>query len=229
MKKLSILLTFLTFFAGILNGQTKNQGQPVKSVNVKLIGSWEVWIPGAVTYTATDRAVYQSYSPGAAMNRLDIGKDGSYQWGNKKGRLLDVQPWHAQENRRYYQISDMKGNEFDFWYDESKDNLIVLFGGVGGHAATGSRLTEKITQTTSAPDKKETVQSAKTDEKKNNIVNKLAKQFKVGEKVEIEWKGQWYKGAILQVNKDTYKVSYDGWGSLYDEWVSVSRIREAKK
>ena len=237
MKKLSFLLT-LSLLNGLsyLEAQTKPTPkagqQPANKVNAvktsadsKLTGSWDVWIQGAVTYTATETAVYQQYSAGAAMNRLDILKDGSYQWGTKKGRLSEVRPWHAQEGRKYYRIIHSNGNEYDFWYDEPKDKLIVLFGEVGGHAATGSRWSE-ATASNTAGKIPETKIVTKAEDKKNLT---LQNQFKKGDKVEIEWKGTWYAGIIIESNKEEYKVSYDGWGTIYDEWVKPSRLRILKK
>lgn len=47
-----------------------------------------------------------------------------------------------------------------------------------------------------------------------------------GEKVEINWSGSWHKGTILETGNGKYKVRYDGWGSLYDEWISADRLRK---
>ena len=234
MRKVLIIWIAAVFDLGITS-PAMAQSQKTKSASIEkgITGSWEVWIPGAVTYTAKENAVYQKYIPGAAMNRLEIRSDGSYQWGNQKGRLIEVRPWHAQEGRRYYRISDLKGNEYDFWYDTSKNQLTVLFGEVGGHAATGTRFNGNSShQAGSAPKNNSSVKESKpavTEASKNASVKTAGvNTFKPGAKVEIEWKGQWYKGTILEAGKNTFKVNYDGWGSLYDEWVTLSRIRRIK-
>jgi hypothetical protein len=121
----------------------------------RLVGAWDVWISGAVTYSTDGRSVYQHYEPGAAMNRLEIRPDGGYRWGKKEGRLVEVLPWHHQADRRYYRVVHASGTDYDLYYG-SGDKLVVLFGGVGGHASTGTRLSgsggaAQTASTTSAP------------------------------------------------------------------------------
>lgn len=177
-------------------------------------GEWEVWIPGAVTYLAKDDAVYRQYTPGATMNRLQVRADGSYQWGEVKGKLKTVNPWYAQEGVTYYRVEDKSKNTYDFWYKKETDQLIFLFGEVGGHAATGSRWGSTKTETPSktSPVRKETKSNAKA-------------KFQAGQTVEILWSGSWYKGKILEVKYGKYKVHYEGWGSSWDEWVEEERLR----
>jgi hypothetical protein len=105
-----------------------------------LAGSWELWVPGGVWYSSDGRSVYQHYTPGAAMNRLTIRADGSYQWGGQKGRLVEVRPWFAQEGQRYYAVSMNASTRYMARWDAAKDQLLMFFWGVGGHAATGARI-----------------------------------------------------------------------------------------
>lgn len=51
-------------------------------------------------------------------------------------------------------------------------------------------------------------------------------QYNVGSPVEIEWNGKWYPGKILEVQGEKYKVSYDGYGSEWHEYVTTARLRE---
>lgn len=53
----------------------------------------------------------------------------------------------------------------------------------------------------------------------------LAQDYAKGAKVEILWSGSWYKGFIKEVKGDSYKISYDGWTSSWDEWVGKDRLR----
>lgn len=108
-------------------------------IDPRLAGAWDVWISGAVTYNTDGRSVYQRYEPGAAMNRLEIAADGRYRWGSSTGRLVEVLPWHHQPERRYYRVVHSSGVEYDFYYGDG-DRLVILFGGAGGHASTGTRL-----------------------------------------------------------------------------------------
>ncbi|WP_210412708.1 MBT domain-containing protein [Luteimonas granuli] len=173
------------------------------ALDPRIIGKWEVWIPGAVQYLADGRAVYQQYQPGAAMNQLEIARDGSYRWGGQRGRLEEVRPWHHQPGRRYYRVRRANGDEFEFYHADDGDRLIVLFGGVGGHAATGTRLAGGGLQ--AAPG--------------------ATRTFRAGERVEVDWSGRWYPAQVRKVDGGRYLIGYDGYDSSWDEWVPPARIR----
>jgi CHAT domain-containing protein/Tfp pilus assembly protein PilF len=51
------------------------------------------------------------------------------------------------------------------------------------------------------------------------------KPWKPGDRVEVEWKGDWYQAQVIEVNANQYKIHYDGYASSWDEWVDHSRIR----
>src|SRR2546423_9188197 len=53
------------------------------------------------------------------------------------------------------------------------------------------------------------------------------KSWKPGDRVEVEWKGDWYQAQVIEVKDNQYKVHYDGYASSWDEWVDNSRIRVA--
>ncbi|AFZ01055.1 hypothetical protein Cal6303_2026 [Calothrix sp. PCC 6303] len=48
--------------------------------------------------------------------------------------------------------------------------------------------------------------------------------FKTGDSVRIFWKGKWYPGKILNVGKNSYKVTYTGYDSSWDESVEPARV-----
>lgn len=48
---------------------------------------------------------------------------------------------------------------------------------------------------------------------------------RVNEKIQIESSGAYYNGKILEVKGDQYLVTYDDWGSSWDEWVGMDRIK----
>ena len=50
-------------------------------------------------------------------------------------------------------------------------------------------------------------------------------KFAKGQKVEVLWKGTWYKATVLEAKENAYKIHYDGYGSSWDETVTSSRIR----
>jgi len=58
------------------------------------------------------------------------------------------------------------------------------------------------------------------------LLDNSTSNYSVGSKVEILWSGSWYKGEILEVNNDKYKIHYDGYGSNWDEWVTSERLRQ---
>lgn len=55
-----------------------------------------------------------------------------------------------------------------------------------------------------------------------------AQDYKPESKVEIEWSGAWYKGSILEVKDDKYKITYQGYSSSWDELVNKERLRPVK-
>jgi hypothetical protein len=50
-------------------------------------------------------------------------------------------------------------------------------------------------------------------------------RYVIGEKVDVEWKKQWYPATILRVKGRSHLVKYAGYGSTWNAWVSASRIR----
>ena len=53
-------------------------------------------------------------------------------------------------------------------------------------------------------------------------------RYAVGEKVEVEWKKEWYPATVLKVNGSVHYITYAGYGKEWDEWVSSKRIRRTK-
>ncbi|MFN2511242.1 MAG: tetratricopeptide repeat protein [Pyrinomonadaceae bacterium] len=51
--------------------------------------------------------------------------------------------------------------------------------------------------------------------------------WKAGDRVEVQWQGDWYQAAVIEVKGNQYKIHYDGYASSWDEWVDNSRIRVA--
>ncbi len=49
--------------------------------------------------------------------------------------------------------------------------------------------------------------------------------WKAGDKLEIKWGSSWYKGEVIAVDGERYKVHYDGYGSNWDEWAGADRLR----
>ncbi len=51
------------------------------------------------------------------------------------------------------------------------------------------------------------------------------KVWNVGDRVEVQWKGDWYQANVNEVKGNQYKIHYEGYDSSWDEWVDSSRIR----
>jgi hypothetical protein len=53
-------------------------------------------------------------------------------------------------------------------------------------------------------------------------------EFRPGERVAIEWGGQWWPGTIVaSLRPGVWRVHYEGWAASYDEEVDRSRLRHA--
>jgi len=46
-----------------------------------------------------------------------------------------------------------------------------------------------------------------------------------GDYIQVEWEGDWYGATILEFGKKGYKITYEGYDSSWDEWISPSRMR----
>jgi tRNA A-37 threonylcarbamoyl transferase component Bud32 len=49
--------------------------------------------------------------------------------------------------------------------------------------------------------------------------------YKVGQNVDVNWKGSWWQGTVTAVKGDKFLVHYIGWSSSWDEWVTTARLR----
>lgn len=48
----------------------------------------------------------------------------------------------------------------------------------------------------------------------------------VGEKVDVQWNGSWWKASILAFQDGKYRIHYTGWGDNWDENVTPDRVRD---
>lgn len=53
-----------------------------------------------------------------------------------------------------------------------------------------------------------------------------ATSYRVGEQVEVNWKGAWYKATILESGSGRHKIRYAGYDASWDEWVPPARLRK---
>ncbi len=175
----------------------------------RVVGAWDLWVPGGVWYRQDGRTVYRMYTPGAAMNRLTVAADGSYRWAGRSGRLVEIRPWFAEAGQRFYAVSLDGSNRYMARFDEAQGKLLLFFWGVGGHAATGTRLGRPSPAPGSGA----------------AAPRPAAAAWKRGDRVQVNWKGTWYAASIVAVGEGRYRVHYEGWDSSWDEWVEPERIR----
>lgn len=50
--------------------------------------------------------------------------------------------------------------------------------------------------------------------------------FAAGDKVSVEWKGQWYAATVVKSENGRFFIHYDGWEASWDEWVGSDRIKK---
>lgn len=102
----------------------------------------------------------------------------------------------------------------------------VLWGGSWWNAtALESRAnTTKIHYTGWGPEWDEWVESARIRKAPPPLATP-----RVGIAVEIEWKGSYWPGRIVQKRDRWLRVHYDGWGDEWDEWVELRQLLESAK
>ena len=149
----------VTLPAAAVHGQTASWSTPTRTEQVDpewmknprpvtgggaleagLAGTWDLWVSGGFWYSSDGLRVYRNYTPGAAMNRLSISRDGRYRWHQHRGRIAEIQPWFAQPGERYYAVQMDGATRYMARYDAAKDEVNLFFWGVGGHAAKGTRI-----------------------------------------------------------------------------------------
>jgi uncharacterized protein with FMN-binding domain len=50
--------------------------------------------------------------------------------------------------------------------------------------------------------------------------------WKVGDPLQVQWKGQWYPASIIEVKDGKYKIHYDGYDASWDEWIGTDRMKK---
>ncbi len=46
-----------------------------------------------------------------------------------------------------------------------------------------------------------------------------------GDRIEVKWRGQWYKAQVLETRRPSYRVHYEGFSAAEDEWVDALNTR----
>lgn len=52
--------------------------------------------------------------------------------------------------------------------------------------------------------------------------------YPIGQKVQVEWEKKWYPAKVLEVKGGVHYISYDDYGSEWNEWVASDRIKRSK-
>lgn len=51
--------------------------------------------------------------------------------------------------------------------------------------------------------------------------------WKIGDAVEVEWQGGWYRATVLAAGNDRLRVHYNGFDDSWEEDIAPSRVRPA--
>ena len=133
--------------------------------------------------------------------------------GGEPGAPGGGPPLVRAAGERYYAVALDGSARYMARFDESEGKLHLFFWGVGGHAATGTRVGG------SAPAGRASRASGSA----------AASRWKRGDRVEVSWKGSWYAASVVAVGQGRYRVHYDGWDSSWDEWVEPARVRRGRE
>lgn len=63
------------------------------------------------------------------------------------------------------------------------------------------------------------------DQSSDPEATSTGRSYAVGDKVDVNWNGSWWKGEIVTAKPPTYHVHYIGWSSSWDEDVTQDRLR----
>ena len=50
--------------------------------------------------------------------------------------------------------------------------------------------------------------------------------YSVGEQVKVEWNGAWFEASVLNIDGGRHQITYVGYDSSWDEWVTPERIQK---
>ena len=57
------------------------------------------------------------------------------------------------------------------------------------------------------------------------ITSAIAANFQVGDLVDVQWSGSWYKARVIGAEEGKWRITYEGYSSSWDETVGPERIR----
>ena len=55
--------------------------------------------------------------------------------------------------------------------------------------------------------------------------DRIKPDWQVGTAVSVNFKDQWFPASILAIDGMKFQIHYDGYGSEWDEWVGLDRIK----
>ncbi|MGG9971709.1 Tudor-knot domain-containing protein [Ferruginibacter sp. SUN002] len=64
------------------------------------------------------------------------------------------------------------------------------------------------------------------EKKQSKPISTFSNTYKVGDKVMVVWNGDWYPATIIEQKDQQYKITYDGFSSSWDEYVTPDRIKK---
>lgn len=57
------------------------------------------------------------------------------------------------------------------------------------------------------------------------VAGKAQPAYKVGDSVQVLWKGKWWPASVISIGSGRWKIHYDGYDDSWDEWVDPGRIK----
>jgi hypothetical protein len=58
-----------------------------------------------------------------------------------------------------------------------------------------------------------------------SVLAAVGQDYKKGSRVEAKWGEFWKEGTIIEVKGTQYKVHFDGYGSVYDDWFTATQLK----
>lgn len=57
------------------------------------------------------------------------------------------------------------------------------------------------------------------------VAGRMEPRYKVGDDVQVLWKGKWWPASVIGLGEGRWKIHYDGYEASWDEWVGRDRMK----
>lgn len=200
MKSYKLPLLFMLFVSFLMTSCSSNENDSSKEEKKpELLGIWKI--------TGFD------YAPDPSYGLIDMGKfyifnENNYQFTVNPDNPGTAYPCSYDWGSNEVKVKSSYG-DYIMTFEIKNEELFLSFD------MNGSPCTYRMKRASEEDLKKA----------KETVTDKKMIPYYVGDVVDIMWKGKWYPGKVIEVvEKDRYKVHYDGYGSEYDEVVTPERL-----